>query len=595
MSAPRVHQLPSQLVNQIAAGEIIERPASVVKELVENSLDAGASRIEVDIEAGGKSLIRIRDDGLGIERDDLALALSRHATSKIRSLEDLERVLSLGFRGEALPSIASVSRFTLTSRAAGAEVAWCATVEGGATLQPLRPAAHPAGTMVEVRDLFFNTPARRKFLRTDGTEFQHIQELLKRIAMSRFGVGFTLRHNGKQIFQLAPAQRVIDRELRLAELLGRGFVEEALVVEAEAAGLRLFGWIGLPTYARPQTDLQYLYINGRMVRDRLANHAIRRSYADVLFKDRHPAYVLYLELDPEQVDVNVHPTKHEVRFRDGRLVYEFLYRQLHDALDAVRPQSLNMPTRTEPLGPSTPAALPARAPSYVQTGFSLPVREARALYAAPEPSPAAVAAPSAPVRDDIAPPLGYALAQVHGIFILAQSERGLVLVDMHAAHERIVYERMKVQLERDGIASQPLLVPLALAVAPAEADAAEKYRDAFAALGFEVDRAGPDSLLVRQVPVLLQNEDLGVLVRDMLSDLRAHGASGRLREALNHVMGNIGCRNSVRAHRRLILPEMNALLREMEATPNSGQCNHGRPTWTELSVDELDRLFLRGR
>lgn len=606
MAAPRVHQLSPQLVNQIAAGEIIERPASVVKELVENSLDAGASRIEVDIEAGGKRLIRVRDDGVGIEQADIPLALSRHATSKIRSLEDLERVLSLGFRGEALPSIASVSRMSLTSRADGADRAWQTVVEGGTVIEALRPAPHPPGTTIEVRDLFFNTPARRKFLRADATEFQHVQELIKRLALSRFEVGFTLRHNGKAVFQSGPVRIDLDRELRVAALLGRGFLDEAVYVETDGAGLALRGWLGLPTYARGLPDLQYLYINGRMVRDRMATHAIRRAYADMLFKDRHPAYVVYLDIDPAQVDVNVHPTKHEVRFRDGRLVYDFLFRRVHDALEQVRPQPAGTtpmmapaPARTETPAPAAPRASPAFLPPR-QESLGLPLREARMLYGEPaEPIERPAAPQPEPLTDTAAagdvPPLGYAIGQVHGIFILAQNATGLVLVDMHAAHERIVYERMKAQLARDGIASQPLLVPVPLAVTPEEADAAEEFRGAFEALGFEVDRSGPDHLLVRRVPVLLKDADAGLLVRDMLSDLRAHGASGRLEEALNHVMGNIGCRNSVRAHRRLTIPEMNALLRDMEATPNSGQCNHGRPTWTSLTVEELDRLFLRGR
>jgi len=604
MAAPRIHQLPPQLINQIAAGEIIERPASVVKELVENSLDARATRIEVDIEAGGKHLIRIRDDGVGIEQADIALALSRHATSKIRGLDDLERVQSLGFRGEALPSIASVSRMSVTSRAEGADSAWQTVVEGGAVIEALRPAAHPAGTTIEVRDLFFNTPARRKFLRADSTEFQHVHELIKRLALSRFEVGFTLRHNGKAVFQSGPVRNEVDREMRVSALLGKGFIDEAIYVEADGAGLAVRGWLGLPTYARGLPDLQYLYINGRMVKDRLANHAIRRAYADVLFKDRHPAYVVYLDIDPTQVDVNVHPTKHEVRFRDGRLVYDFLFRRLHDALEQVRPHPSNPAPAAAPSAGQVAAFAPAASPRPYspppsppprQASLGLPLREARALYAEPTPAPAAPVGAATEERVPQDAPLGYAIGQVHGIFILAQNATGLVLVDMHAAHERIVYERMKAQLARDGIASQPLLVPVSLAVTPEEANAAEEFRSSFEELGFEVDRAGPDHLLVRRVPVLLQDADAGLLVRDMLSDLRAHGSSGRLEEALNHVMGNIGCRNSVRAHRRLTLPEMNALLRDMEATPNSGQCNHGRPTWTSLTIEEMDRLFLRGR
>lgn len=599
MAARRIYQLPSQLIDQIAAGEVIERPASVVKELLENSLDAEATRIEVDVEAGGKRLIRVRDDGIGIGADDLPLALARHATSKIREFSDLERVRSLGFRGEALPSIASVSRFTVASRTRDEEAGWSVTVEGGVEVDPLRPAAHPSGTTIEVRDLFFNTPARRKFLRADGTELQHIQGLIRRLALSRFDVGFTLRHQGKPLLQLPPAVQQPAREARLATLVGSGFVENAVHVEADAVGLGLSGWLALPAHARTQADLQYLYINGRMIRDKAVNHAIRRAYGDLLFKDRHPAYVLYLDIDPEQVDVNVHPTKHEVRFRDGRLIYDFVYRRLHDALEQVRPAD-SVPAQAEVVAPE-----PVRAPAYVapmphhQSSLALPVREARALYAPAEAVETGAVQAHEPIMlaadGSEPPPLGFAVAQVHGIFILAETARGLVLVDMHAAHERIVFERMKVQLARDGVASQPLLLPLPVAVSPDEADSLEEHAETFRALGFEVDRAGTDSVVVRRVPVLLKNEDVATLVRDMLSDLHSLGSSGRLEEALGHVLGNIGCRNSVRAHRRLTIAEMNALLRDMEATPNSGHCNHGRPTWTELSVSELDRLFLRGR
>jgi len=592
MTSRRIQQLPSQLIDQIAAGEVVERPASVLKELLENSLDAEARRIEVDVEAGGKRLIRVRDDGIGIEPDDLPLALARHATSKIREFCDLEHVQSLGFRGEALPSIASISRLRITSRRRGADSGWAIGVEGGAVVEPLQPAAHPEGTTIEVRDLFYNTPARRKFLRADGTELQHVQGLLRRLALSRFDVGFTLRHQGKPLFQLPPAPAQAAREARLATLLGNAFVEHAIHLEADGVGLGLSGWLVLPAHARTQADLQHLYINGRMVRDKAVSHAIRRAYGDTLFKDRHPAYVLYLEVDPAQVDVNVHPTKHEVRFRDGRLIYDFVYRRLQDALAQVRPAA------AAPLPAAAPEAVEERAawpaPPRYQPGLALPVQEARALYAAPEPL-AAEPVPPAAAEASEPPPLGFALAQVHGVYILAESARGLVLVDMHAAHERIVYERMKAQLARDGIASQPLLVPVTVAVSPQEADALDEHASAFHTLGFEVDRVGADTVAVRRVPVLLKDADAGLLVRDMLADLHALGSSGRLDEALQHVLGNIGCRNSVRAHRRLTLAEMNALLRDMEATPNSGQCNHGRPTWTELSMNELDKLFLRGR
>lgn len=596
----RIQQLPSTLIDQIAAGEVVERPASVLKELLENSLDARASRIEVDVEAGGKRLIRVRDDGVGIAPDDLPLALERHATSKIREFRDLERVRSLGFRGEALPSIASVSRMSIASRSREADAAWSTLVEGGVEIEPPRPVAHPVGTTVEVRDLFFNIPARRKFLRADSTELQHVQGLLRRLALSRFDVGFTLRHQGKPLLQLPPAPHRLAQETRLATLLGAGFVEHTIYVEAEAVGLGMSGWLVLPAEARTQPDLQHLYINGRMIRDKAVSHAVRRAYGDLLFKDRHPAYVLYLDIDPEQVDVNVHPTKHEVRFRDGRLIYDFVYRRLQEALQQVRPAA-TVPFAQPEVAEveSASARMPmfgAPAPQR-QVSLALPVQEARSLYGA---APELVQAPSAPpveteTLDAEPPPLGFAVAQIHGVYILAESARGLVLVDMHAAHERIVYERMKAQMARDGIASQPLLVPLTVAVAPEEADSLEEHAGAFQALGFEVDRVGADAVAVRRVPVLLKDADAGMLVRDMLADLYALGSSGRLDEALQHVLGNIGCRNSVRANRRLTLTEMNALLRDMETTPNSSHCNHGRPTWTELNMAELDRLFLRGR
>ena len=613
MAATRpIQALPEQLINQIAAGEVVERPASVVKELVENSLDAGADRVDVDLEAGGKRLIRVRDNGAGIAREQLALALNRHATSKVASLQELERVASLGFRGEALPSIASVSRLTLTSRADGEELAW--EVDAGDSAAPGEPApaAHPRGTTVEVRDLFFNTPGRRKFLKADRTEFGHIQEQVRRIALARFDIGVRLRHNDRTGLQVAPAMDDVAREERLARLLGSGFVEQALRVDLEAAGLTLQGWVGLPTFSRGTADLQYLFVNGRHVRDRTAAHAIRRAYQDVLFKDRYPAYVLYLEVDPAQVDVNVHPAKHEVRFRDGRLIHDFLARSLRDVLESVRPEAADVsfvaapndaaPAARSPGSTSTAGspASPAEAPQ--QSGFGFGLREAQALYGEPPPAadqPAGTVArpePTAATEDRDVPPLGYALAQIHGVFILAETADGVVLVDMHAAHERIVYERMKEALATQGVASQPLLVPVPVAVTPAEAELAESHQETFRQLGFEVDRNGPDSVLVRQVPGLLRHADVGRLVADVLADLRALGGDGeRLREQLNQVLGTMACHGSVRANRSLTIAEMNALLRDMERTPNSGQCNHGRPTWTRLGMAALDRLFMRGQ
>ena len=611
MAATRpIQPLPEQLINQIAAGEVVERPASVVKELVENSIDAGADRVEVDLEAGGKRLIRVRDNGAGIAREQLALALNRHATSKVASLQELERVASLGFRGEALPSIASVSRLTLTSLADGEELAW--QVDAGDSAGPGEPApaAHPQGTTVEVRDLFFNTPGRRKFLKAERTEFGHIQEQVRRIALARFDIGVRLRHNDRTGLQVAPAVDDAAREERLARLLGAGFVEQALRVGVEAAGLSLRGWVGLPTFSRGTADLQYLFVNGRHVRDRTAAHAIRRAYHDVLFKDRYPAYVLYLEVDPGQVDVNVHPAKHEVRFRDGRLIHDFLARSLRDVLGSVRPDAADIPVAPAPETSATPsrvsesavaeggASASAREPQ--QSGFGFGLREAQALYGESTPTtdqPAGATQETASVTADREiPPLGYALAQIHGVFILAETADGVVLVDTHAAHERIVYERMKEALATQGIASQPLLMPVPVAVTPAEAELAESHQETFRQLGFEVDRNGPDSVLVRQVPGLLRHADVGRLVADVLADLRALGGDGeRLRERLNQVLGTMACHGSVRANRSLTTAEMNALLRDMEQTPNSGQCNHGRPTWTRLGMAALDRLFMRGQ
>jgi DNA mismatch repair protein MutL len=593
-----IRLLPPQLINQIAAGEVVERPASVIKELLENSLDAGARRIELDIEQGGKALMRVRDDGVGILRDDLPLALARHATSKITSLEDLEQVASLGFRGEALPSIASVSRLTLTSRTAQSETGWRISGDGSERPVQAEPAAHPTGTTVEIRDLFFNTPARRKFLRADATEFKHIEDVVRRIALSRFNVDITVAHNHRPLWRLAAAEARAQREQRLAKLCGQPFIEQSLYVEHAAAGLRLSGWIAQPTFSRSQADLQYFFVNGRMVRDKLIAHAVRQAYQDVLFHGRHPAFVLYLELDPTTVDVNVHPAKHEVRFRDSRLIHDFLFRSLHEALASDRPAS----SMSNDVAVGSAASSPAHR-LLQQHVMPLRVNQELSAYAALHPPPAS---PTASVDDGAAaaivahpevgtPPLGYALAQLHGVYILAQNAEGLVLVDMHAAHERITYEGLKRAYENDGIRAQPLLVPVTLAVSEREAAVAEEAAALFAELGLEVDRLGPERLVVRQVPALLRQADVSALVRDVLSDLMEHGVSTRLREAHNAVLSSMACHGSVRANRQLNVVEMNALLRDMERTERSGQCNHGRPTWVQLRMDELDRLFLRGR
>ncbi len=598
----RIHQLEPQLVNQIAAGEVVERPASVLKELLENSLDAGASKIEIDIEEGGKRLIRVRDNGHGIEKDDLALALSRHATSKIASLDDLENVASLGFRGEALPSMASVSRLSLQSRTAEADNAWQVQGDGREQGVDPQPAAHPQGTTIEVRDLFFNVPARRKFLRTDNTEHKHLEGVFQRIALSRPDIELILRRQHKTLYHLRAGHTEADRLARIQAVLGEAFAEQAIGLDHEAAGLRLHGWIAQPTFSRSQPDLQFFFVNGRAVRDKLVAHAVRQAYQDVLYHGRHPAFVLYLELDPAAVDVNAHPAKHEIRFRDTRLVHDFLYRTLHQVLADVRPAeqpavNAGAAATASVSGSSNAASGYVAAMPVHQSSMSLQVNEQLGHYRRLHgeiPSPAA-AEPGGKSDETEVPPLGFALAQLQGIYILAENTQGLVLVDMHAAHERITYEHLKNSYQGEGIRSQPLLVPLSLAVSQAEADEAEERRDWFAVLGFEMDRQGLEQLLIRQVPSLLAGVDAAALVRDVLADCRTHGNSGRIEESINALLSSMACHGSVRANRHLTHTEMNALLRDMERTERSGQCNHGRPTWVQMSLQELDGLFLRGR
>ena len=592
-----IRQLPAQLIDQIAAGEVVERPASVIKELVENSLDAGATRIELEIDGGGLRQCLVRDNGSGIPRDELALALSRHATSKIASLEDLEHVATLGFRGEALPSIASVSRLSLTSRAAGADAAWRVEADGGRLGGP-SPAAHPEGTTIVVRDLFFNTPARRRFMRSERTEFSHVEKVARRLALSRFDAGFRLSREGKPLFDLRPAQDAAARARRIAEVCGEGFATHAMVVEQAAADLRLSGWLGLPTFSRAQPDLQYFFVNGRMIRDRLITHALRQAYADVLFHGRHPAYVLYLEMDPALVDVNAHPTKHEVRFRDARSIHAFLYKAVERALAGTRPAAgSNAPLPATPRFESAAQAGVWSGPA-LQDAMKLQLRDAP--YSAETSWPAftpqgAGAAATVPAAQQDGPPLGYALGQLGGIYILAQNRDGLVVVDMHAAHERVLYERLKASMSGPGASGQPLLVPLSVRVSAAEAELAESVAGELARFGFELDRRGPDVIVVRQLPALLRTADAEALLRDILSDLAEQGSSRRLEERINQVLGTMACHGAVRANRQLTLAEMNALLRDMEQTERADQCNHGRPTWTKLSLPELDKLFLRGR
>jgi len=589
-----IQVLDSHLINQIAAGEVIERPASVVKELLENCIDAGAQAIEVDIEQGGKQRIRVRDDGIGIQQNELSLALSPHATSKITSLEDLESVGSLGFRGEALPSIASVSRLQLSSCTPGADSGWSLCGDGSEAAVTAKPVAHTPGTTVDVKDLFFNTPARRKFLRTENTEFKHIENVVRRIALSCFPVAVKLQHNQKTVFQLPGATTREQQQRRVADLCGKAFMEQAIYIEHAAAGLSLHGWVAMPTFSRSQADLQFFYVNNRMVRDKLVTHAIRQAYQDVLFHGRHPAYVLFLEIDPASVDVNAHPTKHEVRFRDGRLVHDYLFRTLHDALAGVRPaddQPVPLPAR--PLQQLHVQTAQGSVPS--QSGMRLGVQDQVARYAALHPSDTISAGSEAATDAGDSFPLGFALAQLHGVYILAQNSDGLVLVDMHAAHERITYEGLKTAQAGEGVRIQPLLVPVSLNVSQREADVCEEKQDWFSELGFEIDRMGREQVVVRQVPALLNDADIATLVRDVLSDLLEHGSSQRVQDCINELFSTMACHGSVRANRRLTIDEMNALLREMEITERSGQCNHGRPTWVQVSLPELDKLFLRGQ
>ncbi len=565
----------------------------MVKELLENSLDAGADRIEIDIEQGGIKLIRIRDNGSGIHKDDLALALSRHATSKVGSLQDLESVSSLGFRGEALPSIASVSRLTLTSREPDASSGW--SMEGSDAMADPAPVAHPQGTSIEVRDLFYNTPARRKFLKTERTEYSHIDSLLKRLALSRFDVGFTLRHNQRETLSLSPARTSPERERRVSQMLGTAFLENSLFIQIEAAGMRLYGWIARPSFNRSQADMQYFYVNGRMVRDKLVSHALRQAYQDVLFHGRQPAYLLFLELDPRLVDVNVHPAKYEVRFRESRQVHDFIFRTVQQTLAE---RGVGQQSAIAPGDNTADFVVSESAPEhrFEARPLNLGVSDRREAYDATFESQRPRNLPGAVVPETGgAPPLGFALAQLYGIYVLAQNAAGLVLVDMHAAHERIVYERLKQNFEHEGIISQPLLVPVSVAVSEHEADLAAEAEELLNELGMEVDRLGREKLLVRSIPAKLQGTDPEQLLRDILSDMAEYGSSDRIRHEINAVLAGMACHGSVRANRKLTLDEMNALLRDMEQTERSGQCNHGRPTWVQLSMDELDRLFLRGQ
>lgn len=612
---PSIRLLPDQLISQIAAGEVVERPASALKELLENSLDAGSTEISIALLNGGVKQLRVADNGSGVAQDDLALALTRHATSKIATLDDLESVASLGFRGEALASIASVSRTQLTSRFHTDRHAWRIASEGS-TISPLEPAALDAGTIVEVQDLYFNTPARRKFLKTEGTEFGHCEEAFRRIALSRPDVAFMLQHNGRALTRLA----ISEPTKRFSEVLGEDFAAEAFNVDESAAGLRLWGMAAKPTFSRNARDTQYVYVNGRFVRDKLIAHAIRQAYQDVLHHDRHPAFVLFLELDPTLVDVNVHPSKTEVRFRDGQAVHRFIFHALHKAL-ATPTGTSNLVTASQaasnPFSPNPGLADGAsyaanpyptfqsrmdlranESPNFYQTLFGgVSTQNNGALQAyVHAPSGDAIVAENVVTQDY---PLGFAVAQLHGVYVLAQNHLGLVVVDMHAAHERIMYEKLKVALDAKDVPMQPLLLPVSFHADRLEVATVEEQlstgQGSLRQLGFDLAVLSPATLAVRAIPVMLQDADAVALARDVLRDLREYGASRALTERRNEMLGTMACHAAVRANRALTIPEMNALLRDMEATERSGQCNHGRPTWFQVTMGELDKMFMRGK
>jgi DNA mismatch repair protein MutL len=583
--------LPSHLINQIAAGEVVERPASVVKELIENSLDAGADSVHVDILAGGQKLIRVRDNGSGIAGDELALALSRHATSKIASLDDLDAIASLGFRGEALPSIASVARLVMCSRAADAGSAWQVEADNGDVSEP-RPAAHARGTTVEVHDLFYNTPARRRFLRTERTEYGHVENWVRRLALARPDVGFVMTHNRRNVLQLAAATTDDERLRRIAAICGDAFADQALFVERETDGIALSGWIGLPTFNRSQPDLQYWFVNGRSITDKTLAHAARHAYRDVLFHGRFPAYVLNLTLDPASVDANAHPAKHEVRFRDSRRVHGVVTQAVEVALRDTRPGGHAV--TPIPIGRRDTYTQGAMALAHPRRPAAAAIHDTLATY---RTLSGATQAAALDVERDAAgaPPLGYAIAQLAGVYILAENGAGLIVVDMHAAHERITYEKLKRGFDDKAVVRQPLLVPVSVAVAEREARLVEEAADVLEKLGLVVDRSGPTNLLVREVPALLRNADAEALLRDILADLAEAGDSSRIADACDDFLATMACHHAVRANRLLTVDEMNALLREMERTERADQCNHGRPTWTAITMADLDRLFLRGR
>lgn len=603
MNLQRIQVLSPRLANQIAAGEVVERPASVVKELLENSLDSGADRIEIDIEKGGIQLIRVRDNGCGIHKDDLTLALSRHATSKIQTQDDLENVATLGFRGEALASIASISRFILKSAVNQAESGWSVRVEGNEMAAEMAPTAHPSGTTAEVHDLFFNTPARRKFLRSEKTELGHITDLIKRVALSHFPVGFLLRHHQKILLNFRPALTETERQQRVAEICGAPFLEKSLCFEMAHEEMRLWGFLTEPVFSRSQPDLQYLYLNGRTIRDKLINHAIRQAYRDVMYHDRYPAYVLFFEINPSLVDVNVHPTKQEVRFRDQKMVHDFVSKTTEQVI-----AESGQTARATPEKPSVqpqPTGSPRNyETSPLQKPMPFEVREQMATYGLLHPSKDQPIAPlmerfnekveiAAPAEES--PTLGFALAQLQNIYLLAENDSGLIVVDMHAAHERITYERLKKEITLGNLGIQRLLMPITISLSEKEVAHIEDQLETLKQLGFDIELASNESIIVRAAPTILADLPLESLIRDIVADFIEQGRSTRVQDSLNDWLTTLACHSSVRANRKLTLMEMNALLRDMEKTPRINQCGHGRPTWIAITLSELDKLFKRGQ
>ena len=609
----QIRQLDDKLINQIAAGEVVERPASLLKELLENCIDAGSTKIEVQIDRGGLKRIQVVDNGCGIPSSELELALSRHATSKLHSIEELFEVGTLGFRGEALPSIAAVSRLSIVTRTENEDKGYKIEVHGGSQVEGLMPIAHPRGTTVEVEDLFYNTPARRKFLRTEKTEFNHCDSVVKKIALSQPAIEFLFVNDGKVVFHVFSGVNEASRHRRIASICGKQFSDKCVLLDDDVDVMSLSGWIGLPAFSRSARDLQYFYVNGRAVSDHLIAHAVRRAYNDVLYHGRHPGFVLFLNIKPELVDVNVHPAKSEVRFRESRAVHDYIYRTLHRVIAQLTPEESetslptpqNIPTGIQNISGQGSHGYGARG---VQQNIKMMVREQIQGYAAlsgqdgvqsESPEISAISEPEnqasfQKTEEDI-PPLGFAIAQLKGTYILSENKDGLILVDMHAAHERITYEMLKLQSASSTLNSQPLLVPVQLNVSQSEALFAEQYVEEFNLLGVELDRLGEEKLIIRSVPEILRHSNIELLVRDTLSDLMEFGVSDRIQDAHHEILSSVACHGSVRANRKLELAEMNALLRQMEEVERSGQCNHGRPTWMSVSLSEIDKWFMRGR